>query len=230
MKHLLHFPLRLLSVILIFHFSFFVFSFSAWAEGRDSVFSAEPIPDSVFARMQGKSWPADCTMERKDFSYLRLSYIDEKGATHIGEMVCHSSIAPRVLHIFRELFAARYPIHSIRLIDDFDADDETSMRANNTSCFCYRRIAGSQKLSKHSMGKAIDLNPLYNPHVRTRTNEKGEARLVVQPATATLYADRSHSFPMKITTSDLAYTLFKQQGFSWGGEWRTSKDYQHFEE
>ena len=206
-----------------------LFPLLACANSTDTVFSVQPIPDTVFARMQGKSWPASCPLKRKDYSYLRITHVDESGATHIGEMVCHRTIASVVLRIFRELYAVRYPIHSIRLIDDFGADDEASMRANNTSCFCYRRIAGSQKLSKHSEGKAIDLNPLYNPHVRTRTNEKGEARFVVQPATALDYADRSRSFPMKISSADHACILFKAQGFNWGGDWRTSKDYQHFE-
>ena len=206
-----------------------LFPLLAWADGGEPVFSADTIPDSVFVRMQGTSWPANCPLKRTDFRYLRITHVDETGTTHVGEMVCHKSIAKSVLHIFRSLFASRYPIHSIRLIDDFDGDDEASMRANNTSCFCYRLVAGTQKLSKHSEGKAIDLNPLYNPHVRTRTNNKGVTSMIVHPATATRYADRSRTFPMKISTSDRAYILFKSQGFKWGGSWRSSKDYQHFE-
>ena len=50
-------------------------------------------------------------------------------------MICHKDIAGDVVEIFKALYAARYPIHSIRLADDFDGDDERSMRANNTSCF-----------------------------------------------------------------------------------------------
>lgn len=198
-------------------------------QARAATFESTPIPDSVFARMQGKSWPAACPLRRADFRYLRLSYVDESGAEHVGELVCHRTIANELLAIFRALFDARYPIHSIRLIDDFDADDEASMQANNTSCFCYRPIAGSQQLSKHSRGMAIDINPLYNPYVRTRVYNKGVRRTVVQPKTGEAYTDRTRSFPMKITTSDLAYRLFRAHGFSWGGSWHTLKDYQHFE-
>jgi hypothetical protein len=35
--------------------------------------------------------------------------------------------------------------------------------------------------------------------------------------------------PYKITKGDLCYKLFIKHGFSWGGEWKSKKDYQHFE-
>ena len=197
--------------------------------GAEGVFTSSAIPDSVFQRMQGKSWPVACPLRRADFRYLRLSHIDEAGQEHVGEMVCHHTISASLLQIFRQLYDARYPIHSIRLIDDFGADDEASMQANNTSCFCYRAVAGTTKLSKHSQGLAIDLNPLPNPCVRVRTNNKGRKYTSVQPRTATAYTDRTRAFPMKIDTADLAYLLFRQHGFQWGGGWRSLKDYQHFE-
>ena len=34
---------------------------------------------------------------------------------------------------------------------------------------------------------------------------------------------------VKIKKGDLCYQLFIEHGFSWGGNWRTTKDYQHFE-
>lgn len=199
----------------------------AWSFG--ATFESSPIPDSVFARMQGKSWPESCPLSRADFRYLRLSHVDEHGVEHVGEMVCHRTIAPALIDIFRQLYDARYPIHSIRLIDDFDADDETSMRANNTSCFCYRTIAGTKKMSKHSRGLAIDVNPLYNPCVRTQTNEKGESYTLIQPSTGKPYVNRTRRFPMKIDKSDRAYKLFSAKGFEWGGAWSSVKDYQHFQ-
>ncbi|MCR5820420.1 MAG: M15 family metallopeptidase [Bacteroidaceae bacterium] len=195
-------------------------------------FTAETLPDSVFGRMQGLSWPEGCTMKRGDLRYLRLSHIDENGKEHIGEMVCNRQIAQSLLRVFRKLYEARYPIHSIRLIDDFGADDEASMTANNTSCFCFRTVAGSNKLSSHSRGLAIDINPLYNPHVRTKKNNKDEKTsqvVIVSPKAAAPYANRNRSFQMKIDRNDLAYKLLREEGFKWGGLWKSSKDYQHFE-
>lgn len=189
------------------------------------VFSVQPIPDSVFQRMQGRSWPEGCTVRRADLRYLRLSHVDADKKEHVGEMVCNKAIANDLLEIFRELYRQKYPIQHIRLIDDYEADDERAMRDNNSSSFCYRKISGSTKLSKHAMGMAVDINTLYNPYVRTGK----DGRRIVEPATAVKYVDRRKSFPYKIVKGDLLYRLFLQHGFKWGGSWRTVKDWQHFE-
>jgi len=188
-------------------------------------FVAMPVPDSVWMRMQGKTFQPNPYISRSDLRYLRVLHWDYDNRSHQGEMVCNKLIADRLLDIFRRLYEARYPIGHMVLPDVYDADDERQMRANNTSCFCYRTIAGSRKLSKHARGLAVDLNSLYNPYVRRRKN----GTLVVQPATAKPYADRSRQFRYKITKYDLAYRLFTENGFRWGGAWRSSKDYQHFE-
>ena len=60
----------------------------------------------------------------------------------------------------------QYPIESIRLIDDYGADDTKSMEANNTSAFNYRIVEGTSHLSKHAYGRAIDINPRVNPFVK----------------------------------------------------------------
>lgn len=198
-----------------------LFAVSALAQ----TFTATRIPDSVFVRMRGRSFPEHCTVARGDLCYLRLSHWTSNTTERVGEMVCNKAIADDLLDIFRQLYEAHYIIESIRLIDDYEADDEQSMRANNTSCFCFRSVAGSNKLSRHSMGMAVDINPLYNPCVRLTA---GGIR-TVQPGTATPYADRRGHFPMKITKRDQACRLFTSHGFHWGGAWRSVKDYQHFE-
>ena len=191
----------------------------------DSTFLATAIPDSVWTRMQGKTYHQNAYIQRSDLRYLRLHYVDFEGEERVGEMVCNRAIADDLLDIFSQLFEAHYPIERIQLPDDFDADDERQMRANNTSCFCFRVIKGSTKLSAHAQGVAVDLNPLYNPCVKTRR----DGTLFIQPSTAAPYVDRSRRFAHKIDRQDLAYRLFIQHGFSWGGAWRSSKDYQHFE-
>ena len=192
---------------------------------RTDVFRIDTLSNAVFARMQGKSWPKGCTINRHDLRLLTLTYCDFNGDTQQGELICNKAIAEDLVSIFQELYRQRYPIGRIQLIDDYDADDERSMQANNTSCFCYRVINGSKKLSAHARGLAVDLNPLYNPCVQRRKN----GTLRIQPSTSRPYVNRKRSFKHKITSSDLAYRLFTQHGFSWGGNWRTLKDYQHFE-
>ena len=210
---------RLLLILFTLHSSLFTLVVSA------QEFSSQPIPDSVFQRMQGRSWPEGCTIRRADLRYLRLLHYDAEKRQHVGEMVCNKAIADDLIEIFKELYRQKYPIQRIRLIDDYDASDERSMLDNNSSCFCYRRISGTTKLSKHAQGMAVDINTLYNPYVRTGKN----GRRIVEPATATKYVDRRKSFPYKIVKGDLLHRLFLQHGFKWGGSWRTMKDWQHFE-
>ena len=156
---------------------------------------------------------------------LVVQHIDFQGKTQQGTLICNKSISNDLRQIFAELYRQRYPIERIRPISKYGNDDERSMQANNTSCYCYRPIAGSKKLSKHAQGLAIDINPLYNPCVRRRK----DGTLLIQPSTARPYTNRTRSFNYKITKNDLCYRLFTQHGFRWGGNWRTLKDYQHFE-
>lgn len=188
-------------------------------------FRVDTISDAFFQRMQGKSFPEECTISRSDLRMVSVLHVDFQGDTRHGIIVCNKSIAQDLLDIFRELYRQRYPIAQIRPIDDFDANDERSMQANNTSCFCYRVVKGSKYLSMHARGLAIDLNPLQNPYVKRRK----DGTLIIQPRTARPYVNRARAFKYKITHNDLAYRLFTQHGFTWGGDWRSLKDYQHFE-
>lgn len=195
------------------------------AQTAPADFTASAIPDSIWHLMQGKTFHPNPHIQRDDLRLVRLLHWDYDNRTHHGELICNRKIADRIINIFRQLYLAHYPIERIELPDNYGADDETQMRANNTSCFCYRAVAGSKTLSKHAQGLAIDLNTLYNPYCKRRK----DGTLVVQPATATPYVDRTCSFPYKISRDDLAYILFTKNGFEWGGDWRSLKDYQHFE-
>ena len=156
---------------------------------------------------------------------LQIQHIDFEGRTCQGVIICNKAITADLRAIFSALYDARYPIGQIRPISDYDDDDERSMCANNTSCYCYRPIQGTTKLSRHALGMAVDVNPLFNPCVRRRK----DGTLLVQPATGRPYVDRSKRFKYKISKTDLCYRLFISHGFRWGGSWHSLKDYQHFE-
>lgn len=188
-------------------------------------FSISEISDSVWNVMQGKTYHENPNIQRADLRHIRVLHWDYDGKTHRGEMVCNKLIAEDLIDIFRQLYKAHYPIERMVLPDNYDADDERQMRDNNTSCFCYRVVANSKTLSKHAMGMAVDLNTLYNPYYRRYPSEK----VVIQPTTGKPYCDRSKKFRYKITSDDLACRLFKKHGFTWGGDWKSHKDYQHFE-
>lgn len=187
-------------------------------------FYIKPIPNDIFEKMQGKSYKENCTVPREELRYLHILHVGFDNNTHEGELIVNKRIAEDVLDIFKELYKAGYQIEKVRLIDEYNALDELSMRDNNSSAFNFRYISYSTTLSKHAMGLAVDINTLYNPYIK-----QVDGRLNIEPANAVNYVDRNRQFPHKIDHQDLCYKLFTKYGFEWGGDWEDSKDYQHFE-
>lgn len=187
-------------------------------------FFYEPLSEAVKERITGISYGEGCIVPYEDLRYLNILYIDFHGEEQVGEIICNKAIAQDLVEIFYELYLAEYPLEIVRLVDEYGGDDTLSMEHNNTSCFNFRVVDGTSSLSKHAYGLAIDINPLYNPYV---TWPNGKQR--VSPAAGWAYADRSLDFPNKIDENDLCYQLFTEHGFTWGGHWRTMKDYQHFQ-
>ena len=191
-------------------------------------FYYEPLSENLKKTITGSSYPADPSTARISYDslrYVHVLYIDFNGASVSGDLICNKTIAQDLVEIFYTLYQKSYPIERISLVDNYGADDEASMEADNTSCFNYRPVAGSDKLSKHAYGLAIDLNPLYNPEVQTAS----DGTQTISPHNGTRFADRSAEFEHKITTDDAAYQAFTSHGFTWGGDWHNPKDYQHFQ-
>ncbi|MDE7212099.1 MAG: M15 family metallopeptidase [Lachnospiraceae bacterium] len=186
-------------------------------------FYFEEVSDAVFARMKGNSYGEDCTVALSELRYVRVLHYGFDGAAHIGELVVNQAIAQDVRDIFKELFDAKYPIEKMVLIDTYGGDDDASMSDNNTSSFNFRTVEGTTSLSKHAYGLAIDINPLYNPYIPIRNDVA-----VVLPASAQAYADREAECEYYIRHGDVCYEAFVSHGFTWGGDWPTEKDYQHF--
>ena len=133
-----------------------------------------------------------------------------------GIIEIHRDLASDVEELFQFMLAERFPLSSVRPIVRFDWDDERSMRMNNTSGFNYRMITNTERLSNHARGRAIDINPLLNPSIC------GD---VVQPAGAVYNPKRQGTL-----TADSSVTKFlKERGWTWGGDWTSPKDYQHFQ-
>ena len=193
--------------------------------GYERFFSVAPVDAELRALMEGHSAKAEKGADWEKLSYLRVLHRDADGNAIVGEMVCNALIANDLIEIFSALFEAGYPIERMRLIDYYGGDDEASMRDNNTSCFNQRAITAGGRLSKHSDGLAVDINPRYNPYYKVKSSGK----VVVKPEESVEYLDRDAAFPYKIQKGDLCYRLFKQHGFRWGGDWLSGKDYQHFE-
>ena len=185
-------------------------------------FYYESLQPEVLDYIRGISFPAEDTdvISVEDIRYVHVLHIGADGNVHAGELIVNRKIAEDITDIFIKLYEAGYPIEKIKLIDEYKGDDDLSVQDNNTSAFNFRYVAGSKHLSKHSLGMAIDINPLYNPYiVNGKVAEWGAP-----------YTDRTKDFPYKMTKDDLCVKLFKQHGFKWGGDcWKNTLDYQHFE-
>ena len=195
-----------------------------WENG----FYYEPLSPGLAEYITGASYPANLenpAITVGELTYVHVLYQNFDGNPAEGELICNQSIAQDLVEIFYELYKAEYQIEKIQLIDVYGGDDDLSMADNNTSCFNYRVVSGSSSLSRHAYGLAIDINPLYNPYI---TYNKDQT-INVSPIAGEDYADRSKTFPYKIDEDDLCCRLFKEHGFTWGGNWNSCKDYQHFQ-
>ncbi|MDK2808838.1 MAG: hypothetical protein PWP24_1575 [Clostridiales bacterium] len=191
---------------------------------ENGMFTSSEITDEIWNRIRGKSYKEDTTIPLSKLRYLKLAYYGFDEQVHMGEMIVNASIADDVLSIFEALYDIKYPIEKMELVDVYDADDNASMEANNTSAFNFRYIEGTKTYSRHAKGLAIDINPYYNPYVVP--TKDGQA---IYPKSAKVYADRSLDCPYYIKEGDACYHIFTEHGFTWGGDWNRKKDYQHFE-
>ena len=126
-----------------------------------------------------------------------------------------------VLAVFGLLYRERFPIRRMEPIDAYHASDEASMAADNTSAFnCrYAVTSGPKHWSAHAYGQAIDVNPVENPYL-----EGGRVR----PAAGRAYLDRTRARAGMAVEGGELVGAFSAAGWSWGGRWSGSPDYQHF--
>jgi len=184
------------------------------------VFTYEPLPRHIIDLITGVTFHDNTPFSHDFLSYLTITHVDFDGENRIGHMIVAAEIATEVLDIFKEIYEGGFPIHSIRLIDYFDADDYLSLAANNSSAFNFRYIAGTNRISRHGFGMAIDINPIQNPYVRGDN---------IKPAAGAEYLDRDNVRPGMIVRGNVVYRAFTDRGWTWGGNWTLPRDYHHFE-
>ncbi|MEY8338280.1 M15 family metallopeptidase [Lachnospiraceae bacterium 62-35] len=185
--------------------------------------------DNLYERINGKSYRKNDYVPLNSLRYLKMPHYNFQGQIQVGELIVSKDIEQDVFNIFKELFAAKYQIQSMYLVDNYwtgdpDTTDSASIDVNNTSAFCYRQATGGRKLSNHAYGKAIDLNPQQNPYVSYSSGSPKWSH-----SNANDYIKRDTGLPHVITHEDLAYQVFTKYGFRWGGDWNNPKDYQHFD-
>jgi D-alanyl-D-alanine carboxypeptidase len=191
------------------------------ALGFFAVFHSGAVSPEYALKMKGVSWHVGCPVPVAELRMLTLSYWDFEGREQTGKLVVNAAVADEVAEIFKELHARKFPIERMQPVEEYGGDDDRSMAANNTSAFnCRDKTGQPGQFSNHSWGRAIDLNPLTNPYV------KGEK---VLPEAGRDYLDRAKDYKGGIRSGGFVVELFKQRGWTWGGDWKDRQDYQHFE-
>ncbi len=139
---------------------------------------------------------------------------DEK--LHKGQLVVNKEVVLDIIEIFEFIRETRFPINKVIPISKYDWSDDKSMQDNNTSAFNYRYISGTRVISNHASGLAIDINPKLNPYIKNGNS---------LPVNCIYDTTKAGTI---FTESDLVKE-FKKKDWQWGGDWKSLKDYQHFE-
>jgi poly-gamma-glutamate synthesis protein (capsule biosynthesis protein) len=180
---------------------------------------ASAVPPAVRARMEGTSWRGDDPRCPRwdELAYLQVDHVSFDGIAQ-GQLVVARAIAERTIELFRRLWQLGFPIRQLRLVDDYQAFDDASMAADNSSAFNFRVVAGSNVLSQHALGRAIDLNPVENPWRRPD-------RIV--PEAGKAFLERRHVRPGMIVRPGPVVSALDEMGWEWGGDWRHAFDDHH---
>ena len=190
------------------------------APRRTPTAEVTPVPAAVRARMEGVSWHGvDPRCPRWDaLAYVRADHVTMDGDLATGELVVAAGIAAATVELLRRLCALGFPIRRMTLVDDFAASDDASMAADNSSAFNFRVIAGTQLLSQHALGRAIDINPVENPWRRPDR---------VVPDAGRAFLDRNHVRPGMIIRPGPVTRSLDELGWTWGGDWMHAFDDHH---
>lgn len=183
-----------------------------------------PVIDSRMSRQEAfDGLDPQCPDEiRRRQRLITVKYYSTDNRVHQGQLVIDADLVGDIRRVFALALKERFSIHSVIPVSDRRFrkenrwDDELSMEADNTSAFNYREVTGGGRLSNHAYGRAIDINPLLNPYL------KGD---LILPHGASYDPKVAGTF----TAESPVVREFLRLGWDWGGNWRSPKDYQHFE-
>jgi hypothetical protein len=181
----------------------------------------ERIDAAQARRMTGVSWRPGCPVALRDLRLLTLSAWGFDGRTRSGRVIVHRDVARELVQVFRDLYAARFPIRRMVPVDAYGGSDFRSIEADNTSAFNCRFVEGTTRWSNHAYGRAIDVNPIENPYVSRGSTSHSASRP---------YVSRARTRPGMAYEGGALVRAFDRIGWGWGGRWTSAKDYQHFSE
>jgi hypothetical protein len=191
----------------------------AHAQDRVSPISAALCQDMKQHRVLNSGAPVGCDRLR----LVTYRYVAFDGSLRDdGPIVVLDAVAERVSQIFVALRERKFPVAKGKLMNAYDGSDDAAIEDNNTSAFNHRRVPGTNAISMHSYGLAIDLNPVQNPFIQ-KINGKPD----ISPRAGAAYLNRG---TMRPGMAEAVIDIFAEHGFLvWGGAWRNQIDYQHFQ-
>jgi hypothetical protein len=196
---------------------------AAGARGTGPSFTAtvERVGPKLAAAMTGVSWHPGCPVPISALRLVTLRYYGFDGRVHTGHLVVNEDATAAITGAFGRLYAARFPIRRMQLVDRYGGSDFASIQADNTSAFNCRPVSGSSSWSEHAYGRAIDVNPIENPYVYASSGSTSHKASIP-------YLDRSDHRPGMAYESGVLVAAFDAVHWGWGGRWSGDKDYQHF--
>ncbi len=91
----------------------------------------------------------------------------------------------------------------------------SGFKIKSIGAYSWRGAAASNNRSHHSYGVAIDINPNENYMIKNG-----------QIISGSFWRPGQNEF--SITSGGPVVSAFARRGWSWGGNWNSSKDYMHF--
>jgi hypothetical protein len=167
---------------------------------------------------------------------LNVQYIDWQGGVQKeGQIVVADKIADTMGAFFRKAIDIHFPMGPVAPANDttfrgvdlenspiqgLNNDDEVMMYNNISSGFNFRKIAGSQTLSRHSEGLAVDINPRLNRYSRYQKTANGIVLASEAPANFIDDPNRPGTF---YAGHPLVQFMLRRD-MVWGGLWTAEKD------
>lgn len=200
--------------------TFLCYPATSQAAGKGFFADVSKLSPGLKERMTGKSWHEGCPVPLSDLRLIRVSYHDFDGERQIGRLVANKDATEALVGVFEVMWNESFKIRRMYLVDRYEANDNRSMRHDNTSAFNCRYVAGTTSWSEHAYGRAIDINPVENPYVRSDGS--------TSPKKGAPYADRTQHAKGMIHAKGPVVRAFSAVGWGWGGYWSSAQDYQHF--
>jgi hypothetical protein len=199
---------------------------SRWATSASHGFSRVAVLNAVVTPTTSAevatTYHAGCPVGRSRLSTITMNHYGLDKKMHRGVLIVRRDLTGKVKHAFDRSLRARFPITRMRNPNAYGGNDPKQMAADNSSAFNCRRVVGNPyRMSPHSYGIAIDVNPRQNPY-RDVTGRWW-------PSNGKEFIDRTPRRAGMLNSRSTLVRVLGSDGFFWGGRWYPGRDYQHFQ-